>query len=689
MRYRAVLIILLLLLLSSAQGISDVKEMPKPYKKWLEQEVTYIISPVEREVFLELASNRERNLFIQAFWKQRDPTPNTENNEYKQEHYRRIEYANQYFGREVPKPGWMTDRGRIYIILGKPNEIQTFESEIEIYPTEVWFYQGMEDKGLPPAFNLMFFQDKGQGEYKLYSPINHGPQALLTSFEQDQTNYAAAYEKIKKIEPFLADISLTLISGEKPVSYTKPSLFSEHLLNEIETIPLRQVNDIYARKYLEYKDTVEVEYSTNYIMSTSLVKTKKGPHGVDLIQYAFSPERLSIDHYQDKYYTIIELYGRVSDMQDRLIYQFEKSIPLEFDQAQINQIKNRPFDVLDTFPIIPGKFKLTVLMKNKISKEFSSLERNLYIPGEESPFQMTPLMLAYEMEKVSLEKNSIRPFQIRDYQLYLPINRTFIEDGLLIIAYQIHGLDDAISKNFKIRYTFHKNKEEHIEFTKDISEYPERPSFIEKISLKDFSPAHYMIRVGLFENNNEIISAREEFDISHSKSVPRPWYYTLRLSENNDPGFLYTLGLQYFHSGNLKKAESHIKEVYEMKKDSEEIAMNLARIYISKENYKPVESILSPFIDSQELPKYQTYFLLALSYKNSGEFKEAVRIYKKAISDYEASPELLNPLGECLLQLKNKKGALDAWDESLKINPDQPKLRIKIKSLKNQKIQCP
>jgi len=76
----------------------------------------------------------------------------------------------------------MTDRGRIYIILGPPNDIQHIDGKSEIYNCEVWFYQGKEEMGLPPGFNLLFFQEKGTGEMRLYSPTSDGPQALLTNF---------------------------------------------------------------------------------------------------------------------------------------------------------------------------------------------------------------------------------------------------------------------------------------------------------------------------------------------------------------------------------------------------------------------------------------------------------------------------------------------------------------------------
>ncbi len=153
-------------------------DLPPQFQKWLAEEVIYIITRTEKDVFLKLTSDRERDLFIEAFWKHRDPTPDTPENEFKTEHYRRIKTANHLFGRQGPRPGWKTDRGRIYIILGEPNDIQRFEGKTQTYPAEAWFYQDQTKLGLPPGFHIVFFQAGGIGESKLYSPARDGPQAL-------------------------------------------------------------------------------------------------------------------------------------------------------------------------------------------------------------------------------------------------------------------------------------------------------------------------------------------------------------------------------------------------------------------------------------------------------------------------------------------------------------------------------
>src|SRR5882672_1870461 len=131
------------------------KELDTPYKKWLQEEVPYIISDEERAAFLQLQTNEEREQFIEAFWQRRDPTPDTVENEFKEEHYRRIAYANKHFASGIP--GWKTDRGRIYIIWGAPDEIESHPTggnydrpteegggSTTTYPWESWRYRYLE-----------------------------------------------------------------------------------------------------------------------------------------------------------------------------------------------------------------------------------------------------------------------------------------------------------------------------------------------------------------------------------------------------------------------------------------------------------------------------------------------------------------------------------------------------------------
>ncbi len=113
-----------------------------------------------RRFFLQLENDRDRDLFIEAFWRQRDPTPGTPENEYKDEHIRRFNYANKFYGRSTTREGWRTDMGRIYIILGEPVSIERFESSNFIVPCQAWSYYGDPKKELPPHFVLFFSSEE-------------------------------------------------------------------------------------------------------------------------------------------------------------------------------------------------------------------------------------------------------------------------------------------------------------------------------------------------------------------------------------------------------------------------------------------------------------------------------------------------------------------------------------------------
>jgi len=147
---------LFLMALALSAFSADKLNLPEHYQKWLNEEVVYIITSVEKDVFLTLRTDRERDLFIEAFWNHRDPTPNSPANEFKTEHFRRIAYATQQLGREGPVPGWKTDRGRMYILLGEPLEMLRYAGKSGVYDCESWFYQGKTELGLPSAFNLLF-----------------------------------------------------------------------------------------------------------------------------------------------------------------------------------------------------------------------------------------------------------------------------------------------------------------------------------------------------------------------------------------------------------------------------------------------------------------------------------------------------------------------------------------------------
>ncbi len=174
-------------------------EVKQVYKDWVKKDVAYIITSEEKRAFNQLKTDEERENFIENFWRRRDPNPDTEENEFREEYYERIAYANEHFASGIP--GWMTDRGRIYITWGKPDSVESHPSggayerpsyegggSTTTYPFEVWFYRHLDNVG--DGLEIEFVDPTGTGEYRLARDANEKdalrtvPGAGLTTAEQ-------------------------------------------------------------------------------------------------------------------------------------------------------------------------------------------------------------------------------------------------------------------------------------------------------------------------------------------------------------------------------------------------------------------------------------------------------------------------------------------------------------------------
>src|ERR1035438_1494539 len=174
-------------------------ELSKTYRKWLDEDVRWIITDQERSAFMQLSNDEERDQFIEAFWQRRDPTPDTEENEYKEEHYRRIAYANEHYAAGIP--GWKSDRGRTYIVFGPADEIESHPSggsyqrpqdegggETSTFPFEQWRYRYLE--GIGQEVIIEFVDSCMCGDYHMTmdrsekDALKYTPNAGLTQYEQ-------------------------------------------------------------------------------------------------------------------------------------------------------------------------------------------------------------------------------------------------------------------------------------------------------------------------------------------------------------------------------------------------------------------------------------------------------------------------------------------------------------------------
>jgi GWxTD domain-containing protein len=554
MNYRALLLSIAAGLFAAGQGAVPSAPGAVSYQKWLDEEVVYIITPLEREVFSKLQSNRERDLFIEAFWKHRESADRGAGQSFRTEHYKRIAYANRYYGRTSPLPGWRTDRGRMFIILGEPISVVKYDTKADVYPTEVWFYQNKERLGLPAGFYLVFFQERGVGDYKLYSPAKDGPLALMTNYFGDAADSTRAYQTLREISPELAEVSMSLIPGESSSGLGRPTLSSDILLKEIEESPRRQVEETYARKFLEFKDIVDVEYSANYLDSDALVKVLRDPGGLYFVHYAIEPARLSVEQAGDKFATTLKIIGNVTEPGGRLIYQFDKTASISMTAEQVRGASRTKFDFHDMFPLISGTYKVSILVKNEASKEFTSLERSLVIPGGTPAIQMTSPILAYKTAKAEEGAKRLKPFRLGAVQLYCQPNRAFARAETLAAGFQLWGLNAAQKEGGRIRYVVSRDGRTVREKERALGEYAAFPEIIEEFALNELVPAHYALAVSVLLEGKEVVTAKEEFDVSQQSALPRPWFYSKILPDISDPVYDATVGGQLANAGRFAEA---------------------------------------------------------------------------------------------------------------------------------------
>ena len=663
----------------SNQKKLNPSELPEKYRKWLEEEVVYIITPTERDVFLQLSSDRERNFFIEAFWKQRDPNPNTPENEFKEEHYRRLNYANRFFGRGTPTPGWRTDMGRIYIILGEPKTIERYENLTEVYPTIVWFYQGMSKYGLPDSFNLVFFKKYGAGDYQLYSPIKDGPQSLLVHYLGDPKDYLAAYQQLRTIQPELAHVSLSLLPGE-PLHGITPTVASDLLLANIETKPQKAIKDTYAEKLLRYKDIIEVEYTANYIDSESLIRIIRDPSGLYYFHYFIEPERLSVSATDDTYFTTLELTGMVTTVQGKTVYQFQRNIPIRFDEKERKKIGNKPFRLQGAFPLIEGDFQFSLLLKNKISKEFSSFETKVSVPPTESPNNQDALILAYTAKEKPDKSILTKPFQVGELVLYPASRNSFGSQEKL---YLFFPFPQPFSEGEVVLTLYSAGDKQIWSRNKPLAAY-QNVNILEIINLKSLPPAYYQLKLQILSPNNDLLwEGKVQFSLSSQPTLPRPFIYSEPIHPPHSAMADFILGTQLVKTGQLQRAEQFLKNAFLKNKKSIVFAEGWARWLLDHQKYNDVVEVLKPFKETQS-KTHRFLLVLGQAYQKLGQHEEAITCYSNYLEKEGTHIQALNAIGQCYLTLGQKENAIKIFKKSLELAPDQPQIQRILNSLEKK-----
>jgi GWxTD domain-containing protein len=658
----------------AAQTKVREKDLPSRHQEWLKLTTTFIL-PAERDVFLSLTTERERDIFIEAFWKQRDPTPGTPQNEYKDEMEKRFKYVNEYFRRGTVREGWMTDMGRVYMILGPSRSIERFEGTRGLHPTQVWYYYGDAAKGLPTNFAMVFLQ-RGGGEFKLYNPVSDGPGAfLIETYGLDMTDYQALYDKIKEMAPTLASVVLSPIPSSIPYGYA-PSPQSALIMAKIFDSPKKDINPAYATHFLHYKGIVSTEYLTNYVESDSTVEVfRDGVLGLNFLHFSISPHKASIDYYKerDQYYCSYKLSVSLR-RGEAVVFQYTRDYPFYFPADRVDQVQANGIAVQDLFPVAEGEYGLTILLQNAVGKEFSLLEKPIAIPSGDGPVKLTAPLLGYGLQDAA--GTSLVPFKVLGRQILTDPKGTFGSGDDLAFAVGLLGVSRELWSGGTIEIaaegSLTKGKFVPVRTIK-LTDLPfaRTMSFLEKASVRDLAPDYYEVSFILKNAAGEVVDKGSAPFVLSSAAVPHP--VTLAKQAPAATSYLnyYGLAIQYDKTGRPDQAEAALRKAYDLKPDYPEGVVQYADFLVRAGKTDEALEIIEPFAGEANF-RFDYCLIKGRALKAKGEYVQAIQSLLEGNKIYDSDTRLLNELGFCFYKTGQKKEALDALRASLRLNPQQP-----------------
>jgi GWxTD domain-containing protein len=487
------------------------KEMETPYKKWLDEEVPYIITNEERAAFKKLSTDDEREQFIENFWERRNPSPGSPENEFKEEYYRRIAYANEHFASGIP--GWRTDRGRIYIMYGPADEIDSHPSggtylrpqeegggETSTYPFEQWRYRYID--GIGTNIILEFVDPTMTGEYHLTidpgekDALLHVPNAGLTDME--------AMGMASKADRFTRTDGMTIgqAMGGTPESmeeFTRLDLYSK-----IWQPPQVKFNDLRA-------------------VVTSKISTQLLPFDVrtDFIRVTdetvLTPVTLQVAYrdlqFQNKdgvMHGTMDIYGQVTSLGGRNVNTFEKSLVLDVPEHEFQRFLERKAVYQEAIPLRPGRYKLSLVMKDDLNGHMGSMEIGLVVPHfDDNKLSNSSLILADLIQPLPTNQVGTGPFVIGGTKVRPSVNQTFTRDQKLGIYMQVYnlGLDAKTHKpSLDVEYELLKDGKSLLAQAEDaakLKDASQQFTLEKQMPLSVLAPGKYTMQIKVTDNINK------------------------------------------------------------------------------------------------------------------------------------------------------------------------------------------
>ncbi len=410
-------------------------ELSKIFKNWLNQDVDYIISDRERDIFKKLQTDEEREAFIEDFWRRRDPDPDTEENEYKEEYYERIAYANEHYASGVP--GWKTDRGRIYIMYGKPDELEShpaggqYEREpyegggsTSTYPFEKWFYRYLPNVG--SGIEIEFVDPTGSGEYRIArSPdekdaLLHVPGAGLTWREQlglesktDRVTQGAPYYRAQD-SPFERLQRIADLSKPPPIRNTELAGILTTGSGVVEDSPLDF--DLRVDFFRQADDRV---------MTAFTVQTEN--------------RDLSFADVGGIQRASMNIFGRIMSVNGRRVGVFEDVVTTDATPDELLEAKGRKSAYGKVVPLPPGTYKVDVIVRDIKSGATQIKHLGFTVPKyDQNQLSTSTLLLAAKLQTLG-DQIPVGMFTIGQYKVIPNVAGVFHRGDPIGVYMQVYN----------------------------------------------------------------------------------------------------------------------------------------------------------------------------------------------------------------------------------------------------------
>jgi len=499
-----------------------LKELDTPYKTWLNEDVVYIIAPEERSAFLQLATNEEREQFIEQFWLRRSSNPDLPENDFKEEHYRRIAYANEHFASGIP--GWKTDRGRIYIIWGKPDEIEshptggTYDRPMEegggsttTYPWETWRYRYLE--GIQENVILEFVDPSSTGEYHLTmdpsekDALLHVPGAGLSQMEE--MGMASKADRFTRSD----GTNLPTSMMGQPASLNEFNRLE--LYAKVQQAPAVKYKDLEALVTSRMvRDQVHFTYRTDFLKVTS--DTVLVP-----ITIQIPNKQLQFKSKEGVHTAEINIFGRVSTLTGRVVQTFEDSVTRDFPDSLFQQSVKLSSIYQKALPLRPGLYRLDIVIKDVDSGNVGVVNTRLAVPRyDEEKLEASSLILADQIEHVPAKQIGTGPFVLGSSKVRPRLEGDFTTTDRLGIYLQVYNLkpDEKTHKtDATIVFTVKKGAEQVMQFKETSAEMKQTGDQItieRLLPLATLTPGKYTLDVSATDDlAHASISRTADFSI--------------------------------------------------------------------------------------------------------------------------------------------------------------------------------